>query len=79
MGQEIAPSAALRKWFGHDAARWDEFRNRYVAELGEHPCEIHKLLDLARQGPITLVYSAHDEQHNDAIVLKDVLLGRSSH
>jgi uncharacterized protein YeaO (DUF488 family) len=74
--KDIAPSTALRKWFGHDPARWEEFRRSYVEELGEHPEQLTRLRTLAREGRITLVYSAHDEQHNDAVVLRGVLLGR---
>lgn len=72
--KEIAPSTALRKWFGHDPARWEEFRSRYTAEIHAHPDELRDLRNQARQGPITLIYSAHDEVHNDAIVLRDILL-----
>lgn len=75
--KEIAPSTALRKWFGHDPARWEEFRSRYAAEIQDHPEELRDLRSQARQGPITLVYSAHDEAHNDAVVLRDILLGRT--
>ena len=75
--KEIAPSTALRKWFGHDPARWPEFRRRYAAELREHSEELRALRDQARRAPITLIYSAHDEVHNDAVVLRSVLLGRS--
>lgn len=74
--KEIAPSTTLRKWFGHDPARWEEFRSRYAAEIHDHSDVLRDLRDQARQGPITLVYSAHDEAHNDAIVLRDILLGR---
>ena len=74
--KEIAPSTELRKWFGHDPKLWKEFRRRYVAELRQHPTLLAELRSLARHGTITLVYSAHDEMHNDAIVLRDVLLGR---
>jgi len=76
--KEIAPSTALRKWFGHDPARWQEFRHRYAAEIRERPEELRNLRARARRGLITLVYSAHDEEHNDAVVLRDVLLGRPS-
>ena len=76
--KDIAPSTALRKWFGHDPARWEEFRSRYTAEIREHSDALRDLRDQAKQGPITLVYSAHDEAHNDAVVLRDVLLGDSS-
>ncbi|ESY07296.1 DUF488 domain-containing protein [Mesorhizobium sp. RSR565B] len=72
--KEIAPSTQLRKWFGHDPARWEEFRMRYVAEINEHRGELDRLRDMIRQGAITLVYSAHDEAHNDAVVLRDILL-----
>lgn len=74
--KDIAPSTELRKWFGHDPARWDGFRTRYSKELHENAELLSQLRSLARQGPLTLVYSAHDEVHNDAVVLRDVLLGR---
>jgi uncharacterized protein YeaO (DUF488 family) len=74
--ETIAPSNTLRAWFGHDPGRWQEFRRRYVAELRGHPDELAELRTLARQGPITLVFAAHDEAHNNAVVLRDVLLGR---
>jgi len=76
--RDVAPSTALRKWFGHDPDRWEEFRSRYTAEIHEHPEALRNLRDQARQGPITLIYSAHDETHNDAVVLRDILLGDSS-
>ena len=72
--KEIAPSTELRKWFGHDPARWDEFRSRYAAEVREHAEEFGQIRDLARQGIVTLVYSAHDEGHNDAVALREMLL-----
>ena len=74
--KELAPSTELRKWFGHDPARWQEFRKRYAAEIRQHGDEVDRLRDLARAGPITLVYAAHDEVHNDAVVLRDTLLDR---
>ena len=74
--KDIAPSAELRTWFGHDPARWDEFRKRYRTELAGHREEIGELRRLARSGPVTLVSSARDERHNDAIVLRNLLLGR---
>ena len=76
--KDIAPSTELRKWFGHDPARWPEFRRRYAEELRRHPDELAELRALARKGPLTLVYSAHDELHNDAVVLRALLLGRES-
>jgi uncharacterized protein YeaO (DUF488 family) len=73
--KDIAPSTALRKWFGHDPVRWQEFRRRYAEEVRAHPEQLDRLRALARQGPITLVYSAHDEVHNDAVALRGLLLG----
>jgi uncharacterized protein YeaO (DUF488 family) len=74
--KDIAPSTALRRWFGHDPDRWEEFRDRYSGEVRQNPGQLEKLRALARQGPVTLVYSAHDEVHNDAVVLRDLLLER---
>ena len=74
--KDIAPSTELRKWFGHDPARWQEFRRRYAAEIRERPDELLNLRDQAKRGPVTLVYSAHDEAHNHAMVLRDSILGR---
>jgi uncharacterized protein YeaO (DUF488 family) len=74
--KEIAPSTELRQWFGHDPARWQEFQRRYAEEVGQQPALLRQLRDLARNGPVTLVYSAHDELHNDAVVLRQLLLGR---
>jgi uncharacterized protein YeaO (DUF488 family) len=73
--KEIAPSTELRKWFGHNPKRWSEFHRRYESEIWQHPEEFERLRTLARDGGITLVFSARDEAHNDAIVLKDLLLG----
>jgi len=75
--KEIAPSAELRTWFGHDPGRWGEFRRRYRAELAQHPDTLKDLRRHAREGRITLVYSAKDEVHNDAVVLRNVILGRA--
>lgn len=72
----IAPSAELRTWFGHDPARWDEFRVRYRRELDAHRDLLADLRARARRGRLTLVYSARDEAHNDAVVLRARLLGR---
>jgi len=75
--KELAPSTGLRKWFGHDPGRWQEFRHRYAREIHEHAEILAHLRNLARSGPVTLVYSARDKTHNDAVVLRDVVLGRS--
>ena len=74
--KELAPSTALRKWFAHDPARWPEFCDRYVKEVRQHEGALRELRALARIGRITLVYSAHDEVHNDAVALRAFLLGR---
>ena len=66
--KDAAPSDALRKWFGHDPSRWPEFQRRYRAELEARPEVLAELLDAARQGDITLVYSARDEEHNQAVL-----------
>jgi uncharacterized protein YeaO (DUF488 family) len=73
----IAPSTELRKWFGHDPERWHEFRRRYQAEIRQHPEDLERLRTLAQHGRITLVFSARDEAHNDAVVLRDLLLGQN--
>lgn len=72
--RDIAPSTGLRRWFRHDVDRWDEFRRRYRAELKEHGEQLDELRRLARKGPITLVFGARDEEHNDAVVLRQFLL-----
>ena len=74
--KQIAPSTGLRKWFGHDPARWATFQQRYASELSANRELLKALRNLARKEPITLVYGAHDETHNDAVVLRNVLLGR---
>ncbi len=71
--KEVAPSTELRKWFGHDPAKWDEFQQRYRRELEDNVAAWQPLLDAARKGTLTLVYSAKDTEHNDAVVLRDVL------
>jgi uncharacterized protein YeaO (DUF488 family) len=73
--KDLAPSAALRKWFGHDSARWQEFRERYQAELRQsgQTEALKALARLSRQKAVTLVYSAADEEHNQAVVLKELL------
>lgn len=73
--KDISPSTELRKWFGHNPARWKEFRRRYAAEVRRNAILFDQLRSLARRGPVTLVYSARDDEHNDAVVLRDLLLG----
>ena len=72
--KEIAPSTKLRKWFSHDPVRWSEFRRRYLRELEARVLQIREIRKLARNRSITLVYAAHDKLHNDAVVLRNVLL-----
>ena len=76
--KDVAPSAALRQWFGHDPARWSEFRRRYRAELKRRPEAFAQLRALARQGRITLVFGARDARRNQAVVLKSMLAGRGA-
>ena len=75
--KDLAPSSELRQWFAHDPSRWEEFRRRYAEEVRLHSERLEPLRALARQGPITLVFSARDEVHNNAVVLRDFLLGRT--
>jgi uncharacterized protein YeaO (DUF488 family) len=75
--KDLAPSKALRKWFGHDPARWTEFRRRYSEEIHQRRDRLDELRALAQGGRITLVFAAHDEAHNDAVVLREIVLGRS--
>lgn len=74
--REVAPSAELRTWFGHDPARWDEFRRRYWAELDARPQAWEPLLRAARSGTITLVFAARDSEHSNAVALRDYLQAR---
>jgi uncharacterized protein YeaO (DUF488 family) len=71
--KDVAPSTALRKWFDHDPAKWDRFRTRYFRELDAHPDSWRPLLAAARQGTVTLIYSSHDVEHNNAVALQEYL------
>lgn len=71
--KEVAPSDDLRHWFGHDPAKWPEFQTRYRAELDANPGPVQELRLLARQGRLTLLFAAHDAQHNNAVALRDYL------
>jgi uncharacterized protein YeaO (DUF488 family) len=71
--RDLGPSDSLRKWFGHDPARWDGFRRRYLRELAGKQALLRKLVAHARGGKLTLVYGARDPEHNQAVVLKEVL------
>jgi len=74
--KELAPSTALRKWFAHEPARWDAFKHRYYSELDANPQAVEQLVTLAQKGKITLLFSARDTEHNQAIALKEYLLAR---
>lgn len=76
--KEIAPSTGLRQWFGHEPTRWPEFQRRYRAELAGHQQALNQIRALALKGRVTLVYGARDEVHNDAVVLRQVLLGEAA-
>ncbi len=71
--KELAPSSQLREWFGHEPSRFPEFRRRYIDELREDAPRLKELRRRARMSTLTLVYSAHDSEHNDAVVLAEVL------
>jgi len=71
--KEIAPSGELRQWFGHDPDRFEEFRRRYSSELAEHESKLQELRQRAKDGTLTLVYGARDTEHNDAVVLAEVM------
>jgi uncharacterized protein YeaO (DUF488 family) len=71
--RELAPSTELRRWFGHDPARFEEFRRRYTEELGSQEGKLRELRRRARDGTLTLVYAARDTEHNDAVVIARIL------
>lgn len=71
--KDVAPSPALRKWFSHDPARWQEFQQRYRAELESNPDTWQPILEAAQQGAVTLLYSARDTEQNSAVLLKSFL------
>ena len=71
--RELAPSVELRRWFGHDPGRFEEFRRRYTDELAGQEEKLRELRRRAREGALTLVYSARDVEHNDAVVLTEIL------
>ncbi len=72
--KDIAPSDDLRHWFGHEPPKWSEFRRRYFHELDANPEPVAELRKHARHGPITLLFAAHDEAHNNAVALREYLL-----
>ena len=74
--KDVAPSTELRKWFGHDPAKWKQFQVRYRKELQEKKDALELLKQKSKERTVTLVYGARDEEHNEALVLKKVLEGR---
>ena len=74
--KDVAPSDALRRWFGHDPAKWSEFRDRYFAELDGEPDAIRPIVEAVRLGNVALLYSAHATGHNNAVALKEHLSQR---
>jgi uncharacterized protein YeaO (DUF488 family) len=71
--KDVAPSTDLRKWFAHDPARWTEFQARYKDELKQHSEQLDLLKQKAANGPVTLIYGARDQEHNEAVVLEKLL------
>ena len=71
--KEIAPSDELRRWFGHDPAKWEDFRGRYLGELKDQRPLLDEIIRQARKETVTLLYAARDEEHNNAVVLKELL------
>ena len=71
--REVAPTTELRKWFGHDPAKWRQFRIRYFRELDSQQESLRSIVSLVRRGTVTLVYSSHDEEHNNAVALREYL------
>ena len=76
--RDVAPSEGLRRWFGHDPAKWDEFQRRYFAELDDKPEIWRPILEAALQGDVTLFYAARDTQHNNAVALSAYLQAHTS-
>lgn len=72
--KDVAPSTDLRKWFNHDRSKWEKFKSRYFSELDVKPQMIKQILELAAKGRVTLLFSAHDEQCNQAVALKEYLI-----
>jgi uncharacterized protein YeaO (DUF488 family) len=71
--KDVAPSDSLRRWFEHDPLKWSEFQKRYWAELDDNPNTWEPILEAIERGDVTLLYSAHDTEHNNALVLKSFL------
>jgi uncharacterized protein YeaO (DUF488 family) len=72
----VAPSTELRKWFGHDPKKWRNFRSRYRTELKKHSAPLQLIKSKSQEGVVTLIYSARDQEHNEAVVLQELLTKR---
>ena len=71
--KDVAPSTELRKWFSHDPAKWDQFQKKYMAELDANHKALEPLVSMLHKGTVTLLYSSHDTEHNNAVCLKKYL------
>jgi uncharacterized protein YeaO (DUF488 family) len=76
--KEAGPSTELRKWFSHDPAKWDKFRERYFRELDRNPSVLQPILDASREESVTLIYSSHDTEHNNGVALAEYLKKKHS-
>jgi uncharacterized protein YeaO (DUF488 family) len=74
--KDVAPSTGLRRWFSHDPAKWQEFWRRYSAELERNPQSWQPIIEAARKKTVTLIYSSHDSEHNNAVALRDYLANK---
>jgi uncharacterized protein YeaO (DUF488 family) len=74
--KEVAPSTELRRWFGHDPRKWRTFRSRYRTELRQHGAPLQLIKSKAKGGVVTLVYGARDQEHNEAVILRELLTAR---
>jgi uncharacterized protein YeaO (DUF488 family) len=77
--KDIAPSTSLRRWFSHDPAKWAEFRRRYFRELDSRPEAWRPVVSAVRRGRVTLVYSSHDTEHNNAVALQEYVKRKARH
>jgi uncharacterized protein YeaO (DUF488 family) len=71
--KEIAPSTSLRQWYSHDPAKWDEFRERYSKELKQNQADVKRLLDISKEGDLTLLFNVKERERNNAVALKEYL------
>ena len=74
--KDVAPSTELRKWFSHDPAKWNKFRSRYFEELKANPDAWLPIMNAQRHGKVTLIYSSHETEHNNAVALQEFLKRR---